>query len=85
MNTPRKFACTLAACLIAPLALSAQSEQPSDEMPKDAPKFEELDKNADGRITTSEAQGTWLADKFTVADANRDGSVTRTEYETIVS
>ena len=85
MNKPSKLACALVACMVAPLAFSAQSEQPSDKMQKEAPKFEELDKNADGRITTSEAQGTWLADKFTVADANRDGNVTRTEYETIVS
>lgn len=46
-----------------------------------APKFEEVDQNADGNITADEAQDTWLASVFVQVDANQDGVISKSEYE----
>lgn len=49
---------------------------------KSASSFESLDKNADGRISASEAsahQG--LASGFATADANADGGLTKAEFQ----
>lgn len=49
---------------------------------KSASSFESLDKNADGRISASEAsadQG--LASSFATADANADGGLTKAEFQ----
>jgi len=43
--------------------------------------FESLDKNADGRITVSEATADKsLASNFATADANSDGAVSKEEF-----
>ena len=46
-----------------------------------AKSFESLDKNADGRITPSEASAReGLSSSFSTADVNADGGLTKQEY-----
>ena len=44
------------------------------------PAFREIDADQNGNITTSEAEGTWLAELFTLVDVNEDGLVDEVEY-----
>jgi len=81
MNSTKKFLLTAVTCLVAPLAFADQEQPAAKEMPKDTPKFEELDKDANGGISAVEATNTWLAESFSKADANQDGNVTKDEYE----
>lgn len=80
MNIKRTALTTAIVGLFATTALSAQAQEPMVEGASEAPAFEEIDTNADGAITTSEAQGSWLAGVFATVDVNQDGFVTRTEY-----
>ena len=50
-----------------------------------APRFESLDANRDGAITTEEAGKTWLANSFKQVDTDRDGLVSKAEYEYALS
>lgn len=50
-----------------------------------APAFSDLDADKDGSITLSEAEGSWLADTFTVVDANQDGIIDEAEYAEAMS
>jgi collagen type III alpha len=64
----------------------AQTAPPPDRpRPGDAPRpggsFDDLDKNADGRLTREEVKGTPLADKFDEIDANKDGKIDPKELE----
>jgi hypothetical protein len=45
----------------------------------DAPKFEEVDTNKDGRLTQEEAASVPELD-FAAADMNQDGLLSRAEY-----
>jgi Ca2+-binding EF-hand superfamily protein len=45
------------------------------------PDFDAFDKNADGRLTREELQGTPFADKFDEIDTNKDGKIDRKEFE----
>lgn len=85
MNVSTKTVLISAAGLAASLAFAGQAPDPSKETSTDVPKFEELDSNADGMITPTEARGTWLATNFTKADSNQDGNVTRAEYDKVAS
>jgi hypothetical protein len=64
---------------MAALAL-ALSGAPSLALADDAPSFEEVDKNADGAISKTEAEAVAGLD-FASADANDDGKLSREEYE----
>ena len=46
--------------------------------------FDALDKDADGRLTREELQGTTWADAFDKIDTNKDGKIDRKEFETYV-
>jgi len=52
---------------------------------KEKPKFETVDANRDGEITTEEAKGSWLAEVFSQVDTNQDGLINRLEYESAAS
>jgi Ca2+-binding EF-hand superfamily protein len=45
------------------------------------PTFDSLDKDADGRLTREEVQGTPLANRFDEIDTNKDGKIDPKEYE----
>lgn len=45
------------------------------------PDFDALDKNADGRLTKEELQGTPYFQRFDEIDTNRDGRIDRREFE----
>ena len=45
------------------------------------PDFDNFDKNADGRLTREELQGTPYFGQFDQIDANRDGRLDRREFE----
>lgn len=82
MNIKKSALVTTLAGFLAAIAFAAQAQEPMGGEGGEAPPFEQLDTNADGAITTDEAQESWLADVFIQVDANRDGYVTKTEYET---
>jgi hypothetical protein len=51
----------------------------------DVPNFNQMDKNNDGQLSRSEAQGNpKLADQFAQVDDNNDGMLSRTEYLAIM-
>jgi hypothetical protein len=51
----------------------------------DVPNFNQMDKNSDGQLTRSEAQGNpKLADQFNQVDDNGDGTLSRAEYLAIM-
>jgi Ca2+-binding EF-hand superfamily protein len=70
--------------LIATVALAATNEQ-MPAKPDTAPAFEKIDKNQDGTVSKSEAQGSWLASQFAAVDTNHDGSISRAEYQKATS
>jgi len=45
------------------------------------PEFDDLDKNADGRLTPNELKGTPFADHFDEIDTNKDGKIDKKEFE----
>ncbi|MEM1188450.1 MAG: EF-hand domain-containing protein [Pseudomonadota bacterium] len=64
----------------------AEQEVKADAMAEDpAPTFSELDADESGSISLSEAEGTWLAEMFTLVDANEDGLVSEVEYTEAMS
>lgn len=65
------------------IATSAYAEQSasSDVIEEDpAPTFSDIDQDESGSISYSEAEGTWLAEIFTLVDVNEDGLVDELEY-----
>ncbi len=73
------------ATAIASGAYAEQSAQ-SDVVEEDpAPTFAEIDTDESGSITLSEAEGTWLAEMFTLVDANEDGLIDEVEYTEAMS
>jgi Ca2+-binding EF-hand superfamily protein len=54
---------------------------PGPGAPNRGPEFDDLDKNADGRLTPDELKGTSFADHFTEIDTNKDGKIDRKEFE----
>jgi Ca2+-binding EF-hand superfamily protein len=81
MNIRKSVLFTTMVGLFSALAFGAQGEGWMQKDPYEKPAFEEIDKNADGTITKSEAQETWLAKTFAKVDVNQDGYVTKPEYE----
>ena len=77
---------TLAWLGAAALALSfgtayAADTKADSKADKDAPGFNDLDKNNDGKLSKSEAAGNpTLAARFAEVDGDSDGSVSRMEY-----
>jgi Ca2+-binding EF-hand superfamily protein len=54
--------------------------QPPPAAPLRGPEFDDLDKNADGRLTRDELQGTPFAEHFDEIDTNKDGKIDRKEF-----
>ena len=81
MNIRKSVLITTTVGLFSALAFGAQGQGSMQKDTAEKPTFEEIDKNADGAITKSEAQETWLAESFAKADVNQDGYVTKPEYE----
>jgi Ca2+-binding EF-hand superfamily protein len=54
---------------------------PGPGAPNRGPEFDDLDKNADGRLTPDELKGTSFAEHFTEIDTNKDGKIDRKEFE----
>jgi Ca2+-binding EF-hand superfamily protein len=55
--------------------------RPGPDRPNRNLSFDDLDKNADGRLTKEELKGTPLADKFDDLDKNKDGKLDPKEFE----
>jgi Ca2+-binding EF-hand superfamily protein len=75
-------ATTLLAATLISFAAIAQSPMESPTQATAAPTFESLDKNADKKLSASEAgadQG--LAQDFSAADTNQDGYISREEFD----
>ena len=71
-------------------AVAVFAEQPNyDSAPKPkqdaASAFAEMDRDGNGAISAGEAEGTWLAEIFTIADLNGDGMVEMAEYTEALS
>jgi hypothetical protein len=70
----------LAACAIAALASADEGTK------KTAPAFESLDRNADNRLSRTEAgYNRALLEIFVISDADGDGFVSRAEYDRATS
>jgi hypothetical protein len=74
-----------AAVLVAGFSIPGFAQNADDPDTMEKPKFESLDKNADGAISKTEAAASWLEASFARVDANRDGSVSKTEYDQAAS
>ena len=48
-------------------------------------RFNRMDKDQDGKVTKSEAEGNRLAERFDMVDADQDGNVTKEEYLSAMS
>jgi Ca2+-binding EF-hand superfamily protein len=81
MNIRKSVFLTSVAGLFGTLGLAAHAQEQMQPKSVDKPAFKEIDKNADGVITESEARETWLATIFERVDVNRDGYVTEIEYK----
>ncbi len=81
MNRKKSVLLAVVAGMISTTAFVAQAQETMEKKPAEVPKFEKVDKNADGAISTGEAKGTWLATVFTKVDTNKDGYITKSEYE----
>jgi len=57
-----------------------QQQSPSVPATKAVKTFEQMDTNADGRLSSSEAQGS-VKDGFAKLDSNKDGYLTKAEVE----
>lgn len=69
-------------------AVAVFAEQPNSDSAlkeKAASAFAEMDRDGNGAISAGEAEGTWLAEIFTIADLNGDGMVELAEYTEALS
>lgn len=80
MNIKKLPLATAVIGLFAATAFAAQAQETMQQDSTEVPAFEEIDTNADGAITTSEAGETWLANVFAQVDANGDGYISKSEY-----
>jgi Ca2+-binding EF-hand superfamily protein len=64
------------------MAQESQSQTPTDQSNTSttAVTFEQMDANSDGRLTSTEAQGS-VKDGFAKLDRNKDGYLTKQEVE----
>jgi hypothetical protein len=62
------------------VANQAGKSGPGPGAPKRGPEFDDLDKNADGRLTPDELKGTAFGDHFEEIDTNKDGKIDRKEF-----
>jgi hypothetical protein len=79
----RALAAAVGGLLAVAALAAAQNDLP--QTPEKPPAFDQIDKNQDGAVSKTEAQGSWLAGRFESIDANHDGSVSRSEYEKATS
>jgi len=81
-----KFAKTVLAAAAMALACGAAFAADSDKDNKHHKGFNDMDKNADGKLTRAEAKGNKeLLARWKEADSNHDGFLTRTEYLTLMA
>ncbi|MFK8058381.1 MAG: hypothetical protein AB8F78_19810 [Saprospiraceae bacterium] len=79
---------TLSSCAtlmeILEAAAAQQAESPSQSTPQNqqpaTKTFEQMDANSDGRLSSTEAQGS-VKDGFAKLDSNKDGFLTKAEVE----
>lgn len=77
---------TLFAAAALALACGAGYAADADKDNKAHKGFNDMDKNADGKLTRAEAAGNKdLLAKWKNADSNNDGVLTRTEYLTVMA
>lgn len=77
-----KLALPALALALAAASGSAVAGEGYEKAGVDRPAFDEIDANADGRVTRDEAMAaTGLSESFDELDANADGALTRDEYE----
>ena len=69
------------ASILTAFAFNAQAEGETPEKTTDVSAFEEIDTNADGMISATEAQekDAWVAGNFKTIDSNRDGYISKDE------
>ena len=85
MNTKSSALLLVVTTAIATGALAQQPET-GDPMEKHPlPAFSDIDRDADGSISITEAEGTWLAEIFAMVDVNEDGAVDEAEYTEALS
>jgi len=70
----------------AAMALACGAAFAADNDNKHHKGFNDMDKNADGKLTRAEAKGNKeLLARWKEADSNKDGFLTRTEYLTLMA
>lgn len=75
------------ASIFALFAFNVHAEGEGMKKKGDVAAFEEIDVNADGVITATEAQqkDSWVASNFNTIDSDQDGYITRKEFDQVVS
>jgi hypothetical protein len=80
------FAKSVLAAAAMALACGAAFAADNDKDNKHHKGFNDMDKNADGKLTRAEAKGNKeLLARWKEADSNSDGFLTRTEYLTLMA
>ena len=80
------FAKSVLAAAAMALACGAAFAADNDKDNKHHKGFNDMDKNADGKLTRAEAKGNKeLLARWKEADSNNDGVLTRTEYLTLMA
>ena len=87
MNNIRPAYLASLASIVALFAFNVQAENEGMKKKGDVAAFEEIDVNADGVITVTEAQkkDSWVASNFTTIDSDQDGYITKKEFDQVVS
>lgn len=87
MNSRKPAYLASLASILAVFALNAQAGNEGMEKTAEVAAFEEIDVNADGVITATEAQqkDTWVASNFATIDSDQDGYISKQEFEEALS
>ncbi|HEY1860813.1 MAG TPA: EF-hand domain-containing protein [Gemmataceae bacterium] len=65
---------------VAAFMIAARANGPAGSARNQGPDFDDLDRNADGRLTRDELKGTPYADHFDEIDTNKDGKIDKKEF-----
>lgn len=81
MNIRKPAWLALLASILAAFAFNVQAEGETPEKTTEVSAFEEIDANADGMISATEARekDAWVASNFKTIDSNRDGYISKDE------